>query len=70
MLKNISLLIASIVVSLLLGEALVRTTLDADDFLTPLLRSHPQFNTMIAPNSAGHDKWGFRNDSFRQSPIC
>jgi hypothetical protein len=67
-LKNITLLITSIVVSLFLGEAMVRTTLDKNDFLTPLLRTHPQFNTMIAPNSSGHDKWGFRNDSVPQKP--
>ena len=68
MLKNISLLIASFFISFLLGEAMVRVAVDSDDFLTPLLRAHPQFNTMIAPHSAGHDRWGFRNDSIPEKP--
>jgi hypothetical protein len=64
--KNISLTIISIVISLLLAEGMVRIAIDSDDFLNPQLVRHPQFKTMISPNSAGHDRWGFRNDSIPQ----
>jgi lysophospholipase L1-like esterase len=68
MLKNLALIAASIVVGLLLGEAAARIAVDADDFLNPYLTSHPQFKTMILPNSAGHDRWGFRNVSIPIEP--
>ncbi len=68
MLKNIALMAASIVVAIVLGEAMVRMAVDADDFLNPYLTKHPQFKTMIFPNSAGHDRWGFRNASIPQRP--
>lgn len=68
MLKNLALVAASIVVALFIGEAAVRMAVDADDFLNPYLTSHPQFKTMISPNSAGHDRWGFRNASIPEAP--
>jgi hypothetical protein len=68
MLKNLSLLAVSIAVAMLLGEAAVRVAVDSDDYLNPYLTMHPQFRTMIAPNSAGHDRWGFRNASNPQRP--
>jgi hypothetical protein len=61
MLKNITLMLASVAVCLLLGEIFVRNIVEPGDFLTPILTKHPQFLTMIAPNSAGEDRWGFRN---------
>ena len=70
MFKNLALMAAAIVVGLLLGEAVARIAVDADDFLNPYLTTHPQFKTMILPNSAGHDRWGFRNASVpRQADV-
>jgi hypothetical protein len=68
MLKNLALLAASIAIAVLLGEGMIRMAVDSDDFLNPYLRMNPQFKTMISPNSAGHDRWGFRNDAVPQRP--
>ena len=70
MLKNTALLAVSILISFFLGELLVRANLNSDDFLTPVVKSNQQFKYMMFPNSGGHDRWGFRNDSVPQrSPI-
>jgi hypothetical protein len=68
MFKNLALLAVSVAVAILLGEGMVRMAVDSDDFLNPYLRMHRQFKTMISPNSTGHDRWGFRNDSVPQRP--
>jgi hypothetical protein len=68
MLKNLALRSQRSSSAFLLGEAAVRIAVEPDDFLNLYLTSHPQFKTMILPNSAGHDRWGFRNASVPKQP--
>lgn len=53
----------SILVSLLLGEATVRLALDEIDYLTPTLIQHDHLVHAIKPGSGGHDSFGFRNNT-------
>jgi lysophospholipase L1-like esterase len=59
-----SLLIAfSFVISLILGEAVVRMVFDRVDYLEAYLVDDDIVGHKIAARSAGHDFWGFRNKS-------
>jgi hypothetical protein len=66
--QNAVLVVASLLFSLFAFEASSRLLIPVGDFLNPLLVVHPQFKTMIYPNSAGHDKWGFRNAFIPEQP--
>ncbi len=63
--RNLGLLCASLAISILLGEGVFRLFLHEVDFLQPDLIPHPVLGRIIAPGTAGHDAWGFRN---RQVP--
>ena len=60
----VSLLVAlSVFISLILGEAVVRTIFDPLDYLQAYLVKDDILGHKIEPNSAEHDSWGFRNKS-------
>jgi lysophospholipase L1-like esterase len=56
-----ALLIASLLVSLLIAESVLRLRFDEVDYLQPELASHPVLPVVVSPGSAGHDALGFRN---------
>jgi len=56
-----TLLCASLLVSLLIAESVLRLRFDEVNYLQPELASHPVLPVVVAPGSAGHDAWGFRN---------
>src|SRR6267142_847266 len=55
------------VVCVLGGEVALRGWFDPVDFLQPELVRHPVLGRVVAPGSAGHDAWGFRNP---EVPAC
>lgn len=61
MFVNWLLLAASFAFSCLLFEVALRYILDPLDFLMPVLVEDAKLGHRIAPNSGGHDAWGFRN---------
>jgi lysophospholipase L1-like esterase len=60
-LAAVALLIASLLVCLLAAEGILRLRFDEVNYLQPELASHPVLPVVVAPGSAGHDAWGFRN---------
>ncbi|MGN7610797.1 hypothetical protein ACQZV8_01800 [Magnetococcales bacterium HHB-1] len=68
--KNITLTLISIFISLLLAEGIVRLLFDPVDYLKPEIITDPIYGHRIKPGSASHDAWGFRNRKrLRQSDI-
>lgn len=55
--------LASIVVALLITEAITRIFLDPIDYLKPRKISDEILGFKLGPNSGGHDSWGYRNRS-------
>src|SRR5690348_9513402 len=62
-LGSLLLLLASVVVSLIIGEATLRLVFDPVDYLAPTLVSDSVLRFRVEPHSGGHDAWGFRNKS-------
>ena len=60
-LVNIVLLLSSVICSLFLAEGLIRVVYTPVDYLQPEVLSHKDLGHIIAPNTGGHDDWGFRN---------
>lgn len=63
LLRNLLLLSASVVISVLLSELVLRVAFNPVNFLSPVVEPDPILGTRVAPNSAHHDEWGFRNES-------
>jgi hypothetical protein len=59
--QNVLLLVAVLLATALVGEAVLRLILDPGDFLVPVMVEDEALNFRIKPGSAGHDAWGFRN---------
>ena len=59
--KNGLLLAVSLLVSLLIAEAVCRVFFDPIDLLMPELERDEWLQLRIPANSGGHDEWGFRN---------
>lgn len=59
--KNLFILVATLVLCSLLGELGLRLVVDEVNFLKPELMDHPELRHAIVPGSGGHDEWGFRN---------
>jgi hypothetical protein len=62
-LLNGSLLFASILISLLLVELLLRLIFTPADYLGTEMLPDDRLGHRIKPYSSGHDAWGFRNES-------
>jgi hypothetical protein len=60
-LRNVGFCIAVIISLFALGEVVARVGFDPGNVLNPTMVRHPQFGVAVAPNSPGHDRWGFRN---------
>jgi hypothetical protein len=56
-----ALLLASLLFCLGIAESVLRLRFDEVNYLQPELASHPVLPVVVAPGSAGHDAWGFRN---------
>jgi len=61
--KNISILLASIIISIVVVEFSLRAVLDEVNYMAPVVERHPTLGHAIVPGTGGHDKWGFRNVS-------
>jgi hypothetical protein len=61
MIKNLMILIATVLVCLVIGEVTLRAVVEEVNFLRPDLMEHPVLRHAIVPGSNGHDEWGFRN---------
>jgi lysophospholipase L1-like esterase len=62
-LQNISILIVSVFLALMIGEGITRIFCNPVDYLKPELVKDDILKVKIKPNSSGHDSWGFRNRS-------
>lgn len=60
-LKNISILVFSVLLALLVTEGLARLFFDPIDFLKPRMVNDEILRYRIEPNTGAHDSWGFRN---------
>lgn len=60
-LGNLSIIIISVSVALLICEIGVRIALNPVDYLSPKLISDDALGIKLPPSSSGHDAWGFRN---------
>lgn len=63
LLTNFVLLLATTLAMLGISEFVVRQFLDPLDYLQPITVFDPDLGHRIAPNTGGHDAWGFRNKS-------
>jgi hypothetical protein len=64
---NIVIVIISISIGLLFCEIASRLILDPVDYLSPSLVRDNILGITLPPKSSGHDAWGFRNKSLKQS---
>ncbi|TKJ42208.1 hypothetical protein CEE37_00590 [candidate division LCP-89 bacterium B3_LCP] len=64
---NSLLLIASLLICLLIGELILQAFLNPVDYLEPKLIADDVIRWRIEPFSAGHDDWGYRNESVPDS---
>src|SRR5262249_19883213 len=55
------LLVFSTLISLAIGEIVIRMLVNPGDFLEPYLVDDDILVYKLTPNSSGHDSWGFRN---------
>lgn len=60
---NAGLVLFSLVAGLVLSELLLRLILNPVDYLEPDIIGDSTYGHTIKPYSAGHDGWGFRNES-------
>jgi hypothetical protein len=58
---NLLLLAVVLILTVALGEALLRLVLRPGDYLAPSMVADDTLGYLIRPGSAGHDAWGFRN---------
>jgi len=65
--KHLLLVTLSTVISLVAAEAITRAVVDPVNYLEPYLIKDDVLGHKIAPNSAGHDSWGFRNRAVPRS---
>ena len=63
LLINFVLFLATLLVMLGVSEVAIRQFLDPLDYLQPVIVFDPDLGHRIAPNTGGHDAWGFRNKS-------
>ena len=61
MLRKLGLLAAGVFAAFIIAEGALRLLLDPVDYLQLNLVPDDRLGHRIAPNSAGHDAWGFRN---------
>ena len=60
---NSLILLFSLLISLILAESIARLFFAPVDYLQPEVLIHDQLGHIVAPESGGHDAWGFRNRS-------
>lgn len=60
-LKNLLLLLLSLIIALFAAEGLARLFFDPIDFLKPKTLYDEALRYRIEPNSGAHDSWGYRN---------
>jgi hypothetical protein len=63
LLTNLALFLVATLVMLGVSELVIRQFLDPLDYLLPTIVADPELGHRIAPNTGGHDAWGFRNKS-------
>lgn len=63
LIKNVLIVLVSVIVSLAAAEGLSRLFLDPIDFLKPTRIPDPVLRYAIEPGTGAHDAWGFRNES-------
>lgn len=61
LLSNLFVLLATTLVMLGLSEVVIRQFVDPLDYLLPVTMADSELGHRIAPNTGGHDPWGFRN---------
>ena len=61
MIKNLGILVSTMILCAILGEVCLRFIVDEVNFLKPETTAHPVLRHVIVPGSGGHDEWGFRN---------
>ena len=66
-LLNLSMLIISVFLALMVGEGISRVFCSPLDYLEVELVADDFLGEKVKPNSAGHDSWGFRNKSVPKS---
>lgn len=64
---NTALLLTSVIIAFVIGEGIIRIFDDPVNYLQAEVIKDDILNYKIAPNSAGHDDWGFRNKSIPAS---
>jgi lysophospholipase L1-like esterase len=64
---NTSVVLISLAVGMLLAEGLVRLIYKPINFFKATLQQDSILRHRIAPHSAGHDEWGYRNDEVPDS---
>lgn len=64
---NLSLLMVSTVISLLVVESALRMVFDPVDYLSPKVVRDEILGMKLPPGSGGHDSWGFRNSDVPDS---
>jgi len=62
-LANVLLVLVSVIVALLLGEAGARVFLNPSDYLSATLKNDGILGGVIEPGTGGFDAWGYRNRS-------
>jgi hypothetical protein len=63
LLSNLFVLLATTLVMLGLSEVVIRQFVDPLDYLLPVTMADSELGHRIAPNTGGHDPWGFRNNA-------
>jgi hypothetical protein len=61
LLPNVVLLLASLVLTLAIGEGMIRLVLNPADFLSVTTIRDEALGIRVAPGASGFDAWGFRN---------
>jgi hypothetical protein len=61
--KNTALVLVSTIFTVLSGECVLRLVVNPVNYLKPDLIADTYLNKKIAPYSAYHDAWGFRNEN-------
>jgi hypothetical protein len=60
---NSMIIIASVVIGLLMSEAVARLFLNPADYLSVSMKKDDILGSVIEPNARGFDAWGYRNES-------
>jgi hypothetical protein len=66
-LANVLMVLVSVVVALLMGEAGARVFLNPSDYLSATLKKDGILGGVIEPGTGGFDAWGYRNRSVPES---